>query len=310
MDCINDIVGVSLDQSCLPVGVNNLSKSGLYLDDTSSGRLPLKQAFWGELDIINRVVPNAVSESVRQLLMSLNNRLRPTMPPHLNLNIGYKDDWSGVIESTENKYLSLKAKSSDAIIVFKSMPEFYSTTGKENLTPKIYKGGIDVTPTSYPFRIAANEVVYVVFETTLSARNFKHVPCCSDTPPYLSFLQVASGLGDTLEFKRNDYSNGIFVNVGLECDGLSFLCDLDYKNSVFGVVFAKMVQQIARRNIAHYILTNDNLSPYLIANADELNLILEYLNEDITKMVNYLPENYNHTSCFVCNGLHRHDKLV
>ena len=95
-----------------------------------------------------------------------------------------------------------------------------------------------------------------------------------------------------------------------DCDGFQFMQNLDYTKSPFGIVFAKLVQQIARKNIGYWIMTNENISAYSNAKDEELRSILEYLSGDIQTMISYLPENYDHSDCYRCNGVYKDEILI
>jgi len=176
-------------------------------------------------------------------------------------------------------------------------------------TGDIYMNGVVQT---FPIHIKLEDTIYLAYEGA-APKDFKHSGCCGKVVGYIPYLWVGSGTAESLNdvsFLENNYSQGFEVNATFDCDPLEFLCSVDFKKHTFGIVYAKLVQQIARHNIAYWILTDDKISPYSMVKEEELNIIMQYLSNDIDIMLNYLPENLNMNDCYICNGVYTHDFLI
>jgi hypothetical protein len=113
-----------------------------------------------------------------------------------------------------------------------------------------------------------------------------------------------------LEFLSSNYCQGIEIKGVLDCDGFKFIDELNYQTNVFGIVYAKLVQQIARYNIGYWIMTNNKVTPYAMVKEEELTTVMEYLKQDIDTMLKFLPENYDHSDCYVCSGMYKSEILI
>jgi hypothetical protein len=148
-------------------------------------------------------------------------------------------------------------------------------------------------------------------------RDFQHTACCGRVRKHTSYVAVGSGTVEGLVFPSNRdllpesvYNNGIELTGTFDCDAFSFLCNLDFQRTSFGQVFAKLVQQIARKNIAYWLLTNNKKTAYSTCSEQDVRDILVYLIDDIETMIKWLPENYDYSDCYRCNGIAKGEIII
>jgi hypothetical protein len=316
-----NIVGISKNPTiCVPN--ESESKSGLYLDDTSKGRIPLKQAFWCDMDDLDRVIPEATEQVIKDLRVVIHKRLVKRFMNQKSF-IGFKDDFTGGLQSVGNiKYICLMQKQIRGSVITLRDIKIYTEGGQiDKSLLKIYKGGTLLTDVTYPKFIQFDEPIFIAYDSASRPLNFKHTGCCGKEVTYQSYAYVGSGsfnadfddnveMASGLKWYNNDYSQGIYLDVEFDCDPLIDLCNTDFVRSPFGIVFAKLVQQTARLNIISYMLTNDKVTAYIDAKSEDLEIVTEYLNEDIKTMLNYLPENYSMSDCYTCNGIYKNEILI
>ena len=316
-----NIIGISKNPTiCVPN--LSVSKSGLYLDDTSKGRIPLKQAFWNDNDTINRVIPEATEQAIKDLRVKISQRLVKRFM-NQNSQIGWKDDFTGPLATVGNtRFLCIMPKNvRGGIITLKSIKVF-TEAGQVNVSDiRIYKDQTLQTGVEFPLYLQFDEPIYIVYQSTSLPLNFMHTACCGKYISYNNYAYIGSGafnatvnnnseIQSGLKWLNNDYTHGIYVDCDFDCDALIDLCKVDFEKSPFGIVFAKLVQQTARLNIISYMLTNDKVTAYIDAKNEDLEVITEYLNKDIETMLNYLPEAYNMSDCYSCNGIYKNEILI
>ena len=302
-----------------------MSKSGLWVDDTSPGNLPLKQAFWGDYDKLDRLIPDAIKEAVKQVRIESDNRLTKRYHQFFSI-IGFKDTFTGTYNATSSgfRYIRLKPKAINGGLVTIKGVEIWLQNGKYSGAIKIIQNEIEVYsgPVSALDPLTLNFVDGDIFisypvEVGNPPRNFTHSACCGRTPTYTGYINVSSGIlaseslaVSSLNFQSVNECQGIEVKANFDCDGFQFLCELDFERSTFGIVFAKLVQQITRLAIGYYILSSDKVTAYSMVKDEEIRTIIEYLIGDINKMVKYLPENYDHSDCYRCTGVYKGEIII
>lgn len=323
LDCLTNIIGVTEDATCLP-GASTASKSGLFLNDNSAGRLPVKQVFWSNIAEVNKVVPNAVKDAINALRITTEKRLQRTRVPILS-TIGNKGTYTNALTSSGAgyRYMVIKPKSTMGPIININQVNIYLWGGVYTGDYMIYKGEEKIFDTAdsdtLPLTgVVFDENVYIIYQvasdtTNNKPRDMKHTGCCGYVPTYDGYSYVGSGeVTDlaNLDWSNSDYSQGIEAKVTFDCDGFQFLCDFDFVNNAFGIVFAKLVQQIGRRNMLLYALANDQMTAYMLSREEELMVIKEYLDKDIDDMLKFLPENYDYSDCFRCNGMAKGEIII
>jgi hypothetical protein len=316
-----NIIGISKNPNfCVPNESESIS--GLYLDDTSKGRIPLKQGFWADNETLDRVIPEATEQVIKDLRISIHKRLVKRMHNQRSY-VGFKDDFTGGLSTVGNtRYLCLMPRNVRGATVSIRDIKVFTEGGQINKSlVKIYKGETLLTGVTYPLFIEFNEPIFIVYQSTSLPLNFKHTGCCGKIVTYEGYTYVGSGSFNAtidneseiisgLKWYNNDYTQGIYLDVDFDCDPLIDLCNIDFVRSPFGIVFAKLVQQTARLNIISHILLNDKVTAYVDAKSEDLEVITEYLNQDIQTMLNYLPENYSMSDCYTCNGIYKNEILI
>lgn len=315
MECLNNIIGVVNEASGVDCN-NTTSLSGLFIDDTSKGRIPINAAFFTEEQILDRIIPEATTEALRRLQIACDQRLMRRYGTRQSV-IGFKNDYTGALNSSSDYYyMSIRPKVIQGGKMTITGIVVKTIDGTHTGDIIVYQNGIKYEGvaselTSLELMFSDGEI-FIAYQGA-APLNFKHTGCCGNKPTYTPYVQVGSGTAatlETMEFGYSDYANGIECTVVFDCDPFLFLCGIDFKKSTFGIVFAKLVQQIARSNIGYWIMTDDKLSAYTQTRNEELVVILEYLNEDINTMLNYLPEQLSQTDCYLCSGLQRGEILI
>jgi len=318
MECLINIVGITENVSNCPERLAWIteSKSGLFLDDTSQGRIPLSGAFFTTEQIVEQLVPNAVNEAIQKLQLACERRLVKHYGTH-TCTIGFSKDYTGSLNATDDYYyLVIKGKDIRGGLVQINKIVIHTLAGKHTGDVLIMQDGVEIyngaigSYTSKTLNIESD--IYIAYKGS-APLNFKHKGCCGNYPQYQGYVYVGSGTAATTDdfvYVESEYSNGIELNVTFDCYPWAFLCNLDFKQSTFGVVFAKLVQQIARANVGYYIMTDDKISGYSQVREEELKIILEYLAADIKSMLDYLPENLSQTDCYICNGVYKNEILI
>jgi hypothetical protein len=193
----------------------------------------------------------------------------------------------------------------------------YTQNGKHTGNVLVLRDGVELynglIGNFEPLNIDFEENIYISYQGD-RPRNFKHSGCCGKTGTYRGWVEIGSGtaaLTSDFEYTLNNYSNGIELDITFDCNAFGdVFCDLDFKNSGFGYAFASLVQLIARKNLAYYILTNDKLTSYLLVHRDDIMNIINYLTSEIERTLNYLPQAYAGSDCYICNGLYKGQILV
>ena len=319
MECLSEIIGIiKTPTTALPNVTNSLS--GLWLEDTSAGRVPVKAAMYNDTELIESLIPDAITEALTQLRIYTDRNLLK-MYSNVHSTIGFSKDYTNYLEQSAGHYfLYLQPRNIKGSIIRIKKIVVHTSAGKHTGDIKLHKGSKELY--SGPIgefeaqTLSLDDTIYISYQGD-KPLDFEHTGCCGSTPTHNGYVTVGSGVVDTItELPRNNdlpisnYCHGIEVDVTFDCDAFSFLCGTDFVRSTFGVVFAKLVQQIARKNIIYWMQTNNKVSAYATCKADVLNNIMEYLIDDIETMLNYLPENYDHSDCYNCNGIYKGEILI
>ncbi|MFZ1786716.1 MAG: hypothetical protein WAT92_00330 [Saprospiraceae bacterium] len=317
-DCLQNIIGlIGVDNDCLPELDVNESLSGLYVDDTTAGHIPLKASFWTDYDRIDRIIPDAINEAVKQTRQTIDKRLTRNFRTH-NAKIGYKDDYTNFIQATDGYYmLSIMPKKINGGIIRINTIDIWTINGKHTGNLHVVQDGEATTTTSLNWQAKnyhSESNIYIMYQGD-RPRDFLHNGCCGKGSTYSGWARVGGGILASMndaEFLESNYCYGVELNVTFDCNGFSesMFDSLDYQNSNFGYAFASLVQLIARKNIAYNVLTSDVITPYLITSIDEVKGIITYLTAEIEITLNYLKESYGHSDCYRCNGIYKGEILI
>ena len=317
-DCLANIVGILGDENeCLPDINLEESLSGLYLDDTTAGHIPLKASFWTDYDRIERIIPDAINEAIKQTRQRIDLKLTRNFRTH-NTKIGFKDDFTNYLPATDGYYmLSICPKKINGGTIRINSVDIWTIGGKHTGSFHVVQDGEATTKTSSTWEAKnyhSESNIYVMYQGD-RPRDFLHSGCCGKGSGYSGWVTVGSGVIATMndaEFIESNYCQGIELNVTFDCNGFSesMFCNIDYTNSNFGYAFASLVQLIARKNIAYNVLTSDVVTPYLITSIEEVKGIITYLTNEIEITLNYLKESYGHSDCYRCNGMYKGEILI
>lgn len=309
MDCLKHIVGVSPDSTCCIDGTESLS--GFYLTDKDEGFVPVNQGLYSVKDInstLSKLIENAATEAMMECYKYFNKYLRAKYNDFYH-TIGNVSHYTDILPSTSGWYfMAIKplVKRGGYMDIEKITIKHQNGYHAGNIKildfnkTVIWEGLIGSMPKQ---AIQLKEVFYVAYQSTYAPVNFKHIFCCGYSPLHSNYIKIGSGTSATINdiaFKENDYCQGIAIDCGFRCDGFYSLCNIDFKNTRFGVSFAHAVKQIARKNFAYWLMTNDIVTPYVMVNNEELVSIIEFLRTDIEKQMKYLPSVYNLSDCFLC----------
>lgn len=317
-DCLCNIVGIlGADNECLPEIDVVESLSGLYVDDTTAGHIPLKASFWTDYDRIDRIVPDATQEAIKQVKQIIDKKLTRNYRTH-NTKIGYKDDYTNFLPATDGYYMmSIRPRKINGGTIRINSVDIWTINGKHTGSFYVVQDGIPTTRTSASWEAKnyhSESNIYIMYQGD-RPRDFAHSGCCGNGATYTGWADVGGGILESMndaEFLESSYCHGIELNVTFDCNGFSesMFCSLDYENSNFGYGFASLVQLIARKNIAYNVLTSDVITPYLITSQEEVKGIIPYLTNEIELTLIYLKESYGHSDCYRCNGMYKGEILI
>ena len=317
-DCLQNLVGlIGAENPCLPDLEISESSSGLYVDDTTAGHIPLKASFWTDYDRIDRILPDAIQEAVKQTKQVIDKKLVKNFRTH-NSRIGFKDDYTGFLQATDGYYMmSICPKKINGGVIRINNVDIYTQSGKFTGSFHVVQDGIPTTKTSLTWESKnyhSESNIYIMYQGD-RPKDFLHSGCCGNTPTYTGWIKVGGGIINSMndaEFLTSNYCHGIELNITFDCNGFSesMWCNIDFDNSNFGYAFASLIQMIARKNIAYNVLTSDVVTPYLITSREEVQTIISYLTSEIDITLNYLKESYGHSDCYRCNGIYKGEILI
>lgn len=318
MDCLSNIIGI-IETPTVELPNVTTSDSGLWLEDTTTGRIPVEAAFYNNTDVIDNIIPEAINEAVKELRKYSEDRLLRVYST-VSSTIGFARDWSTFLAADAGYYyIWLDPKLRKGGIFTLNEINIHTENGLHTGQIEIYRGeeviysGLQSAFTS--MTIELTDTIFIAYQGD-RPRDFKHSACCGRARTHMNYVSVGSGTVSSLVFPGlnnlpiSDYCNGIEVKGVFDCDAFSFLCGFNYTRTSFGQVFAKLVQQIARKNIAYWLLTNNKLTAYSTCKKEEINTILEYLIDDIETMLLWLPENYDYSDCYRCNGIAKGEIII
>ena len=315
MECLNNIVGlVTEDNECLDIEFVE-SDSGLYLDDTTAGRIPLKHSFYANTDIYNNIIPDAVKEAIRMLRVKSERHLARNFRNH-QTGIGFHDDYTGYISEAPYYYMAIYPRKIKGGIIRINTVTIYTQSGKHAGNFTVVQDGVATTATTAtwePKNYNTDEIIYLYYAGA-RPRNFAHTGCCGRSPGYKGWADIGGGTVSSLanlEWKDSSLAHGFKLDVTFDCDGFNeeVLCNLDFQTD-WGQSFAWLVQCLGRKNIGFNILTNDSITQYLIASREDVADTIEYLNKQIEVTTTYLLSTYNHSDCFRCRGISKGSKVI
>jgi len=320
MDCLQNIIGI-IETPTAELPNITTSDSGLWLEDTSTGRVPVKAAFYNDSARITSIIPDAIKEALKGLMISSDNVMSRIYTQN-HSTIGFINDWTGYLTSNEGFYYQwINPKNIKGGLITIKEITIYTDMGTHIGQIDVYKGTsvlyTGLQSSFVPITTDLNEPIFIAYKGD-APRDFAHTACCGRFPTHSGYVSIGGGTVDALvnlptndqDFPISNYCYGIEVKCTFDCDPWSFLCGLDYTRTSFGVVFSKLVQQIARKNIIYWLLTNNKQNSYSICKEEDLRGILVFLTQDIEEMLEYLPENYDHSDCYRCEGIYKSEIYI
>lgn len=318
MDCINEIVGISKNGcDCLDIEAAD-SLSGLFLDDLTEGRIPLTETFFdcSDSDItsfLGRVIVDAKNETLERLSLALEEYFIKRGDDAVFDIPAKKNNHSGALASANYYVSTIRPKMPNLSIRFAAL-SVNLLSGSFSGNIKIIQDGNtlhDNTPANLVNKvIPLNGDTHFVYQSVNPPANHK-VRCCSTRYRSDALFEIGGGGFDAeedIEFKSSDYLYGIFYKGLVKCDPYSFLCDFDF-TSGWGLVFAKTVQLIARRNLCAYILDSGKVTTYTTTNQERITDLMLWLEGQINDRLKFMPTKYTYSDCY-CNARHIQSQII
>jgi hypothetical protein len=308
--CYNKIIGITeTANNCFN---SSESLSGFYLDDMDEGYIPVIQGFYNNKEIIDssllKLIENATKEVIRESHMFFDKYLVKKYMQQVT-SIGNINNYTNVTDAKNVRFLWINPKIQNGGFIVVNKIQIKLQNGNYLGNVKIINEQLNLVDDLnineiVNYKLPLNKTYYFVYESLIPPLNFNHLACCGQVNKWDKYFGVGSGSFDNdyqnLTPIKNDLCQGIYIDCTLDCDPFLSLCNVDFKNTNFGISFSHAVKQTARKNFAYWLLTNDKVSPYTMINRDELVGVIDYLKKDIEENLKYLPTVYNITDCYLC----------
>jgi len=321
MECLDNIIGLSLNGcDCIELNPSDTSLSGLYLDDSSEGRLPLSATIFdcsdqAEVDFLNRLIPDAVKELNGLLYMEFEKQLVRKYKDY-NFKLPKKLSYSNQLPATSGWYYACykpKVIRGNNMII-KSI-SIKGHTGNIKVIDEFGEILFDDVIAAYSELILPMDRTYFIAYQSAKRPNDIKYKCgsCNGREQYENFMSVGGGIVDdldNLEFTESEYPYGIQIDCFLECDALGPLCDLNFETNPWAHTYAVTVLNIARKNLASWLVSSGQITNYITTNGDEIPVLIELYNKNIQERVNFLPKAYNLTDCYQCGYISKGQIII
>lgn len=311
MECLNNVIGLSKNGcDCVELNASEESLSGLYLDDTTEGRLPLSATIFDCSDndtvsFLERLIPNAVNELNNLLYMEFENQLVRKYKDY-NFKLPKKLSYSNQLPATTGWYFACyKPKVIRGNYMRIKSVSIKGFTGTIKLFDEF--GDVYFEDSIGAFeeqKLLLDRTYFIAYQSTTRPNDIKYkCGSCNSSEQYENFLRAGGGIIDDLDnidFTTSEYSYGIQIDCHLECDALAPLCDLDYTNNPWAHTYAFTVLNIARKNLAAWLVSSGQITNYITTQGEEIPALIELYNQNINERVKFLPKAYNLTDCYQC----------
>lgn len=313
MDCLNTIIGISRNgYDCLDIDAGT-SLSGLYLDDTNFGRIPLGAGVFDCSNedfnqFVNRLIPDSVKEVNRLLYMQLE---RTQVPKYRDTpyKLPRKEDYSKLLPATDGYYyMCIKPRYfAGSIMRIKSL-RVPNTTGTIKILDEYGTEYFSDVQTEFePIYLTLDRDYFIAYQSETRPRNIKYrCRCGSDNLSWKNYVYLGGGTADTLDdlvFREDDYSQGVIIEGIFSCDPFAPLCDLDFENNNWARVYANAVLLTAKKNLAGWLLSSGQITNYITTNGDELPELIGYFNTQLETRIKFMAEMYSLTDCYSCGSI-------
>lgn len=321
MDCLANIIGLSVTGcDCVELNPSDESLSGLYLDDTTEGRLPLSATIFDCSDndavtFLNRLVPDAVSELNNLLYMEFEKQLVRKYKDY-NFKLPRKLSYSSQLAATSGYYFACyKPKVIRGNNMTIKTVSIKGHTGNIKLIDEFDEILFDDVIAAWSeITLPMDRTYFIAYQSSTRPNDIKYkCGSCSSSEQYENFMTAGGGIVDdlaNLEFTTSEYSYGIQIDAHLDCDPLAPLCDLDYLTNGWGRVYAYAVLNIARKNLAAWLVSSGQITNYITTNGEELPILIELYNKNIQERIKFLPAAYNLTDCYQCGYISKGQILI
>lgn len=311
MECLNNVIGLSASGcDCIDLDSSDESLSGLYLDDTTEGRLPLNATIFDCSDqdavtFLNRLIPNAVKELNGLLYMEFEKQLVRKYKDY-NFKLPRKLSYSSQLAATDGYYFACyKPKVIRGNNITIKTISIKGHTGNIQLIDEFDEVLFnDDIGEWVSMTLPMDKVYFIAYQSATRPNDIKYkCGSCSSSEQYENFMYVGGGIIEdlaNLEFTSSEYSYGIQIDAHLDCDPLAPLCNLDFVNNPWAHTYAFTILNIARKNLASWLVSSGQITNYITTNGEEIPALIELYNNKINDRVKFLPAAYNLTDCYQC----------
>jgi len=319
MECLDNIVGLSKNGcDCIDLGVGEDSLSGLYLDDSNMGRLPLSASIFdcSDNDVVSflgRLIPDSVKELNGLLYMEMEKNLVSNYRTY-NFKAPKKESYSTLLAATAGYYfMAIKPKTVRGTILTLKTISVPVTTGDilliDEFGTTLYEG---IQTAFEETDLVLDREYYIAYQSATRPKDYKY-KCCGQVPQWNNFIYLGGGIVTDLadlEYLPSEYSHGVIITGVAKCDSFAPLCDVDFENDPWGHSYAMAVLYIGRKNLAAWLLSSGQITNYITTNGEEIPALIDYCLREIEKRVKFLPQAYNLTDCYQCGYLSKGEILI
>lgn len=304
--CENIIGLTRQEDNCLGIEYTQ-SKSGLYLDDTTEGRLPLSPSFFLDRnDDIAAFLKQVIADSFTETKDILYQEIATNYFMEKSSNFVCPKRMNGNSRLSAGTWYFMAIKPYyrrggyiriDKVVIetassFKIIDESLET---------LYDGTIN---DFQPMTLQMDQCYFIAYQSESRPYNHKYV-CCNKQPEWLRYMKGGGGsvsdLAD-LEWKQSEYSHGVQIHGYGSCDPLWNLCDLDFKTDGYARVFARLLLMVTRKNLAEWMVNSDLVSPYILTNREDIQALITYYNAEIKDRREFLPTVNHNSDCYQCGA--------
>jgi hypothetical protein len=319
MDCLNNIIGLSKDPcDCFEIDATT-SLSGLFLDDTTMGRLPLSAAAFDCSDpnfnaYLNRLRTDAVTETIDLLYKEMTNQLIQKVRDTV-VNLPTKQSYSGLLPMQTYHYIRIQPKAYRGLYLHISKLAIPNHDTSTNVIIKDDSNTLffdDLLSNFTPMKLLLDRNYIIMYEPLTAPKNYK-MKCCGNSYPFEQYLYISGGstTDQNVINKFDQYSHNIEMTAVISCDPFRFLCDIDFENNRWGRVFATTVLLVARKNMLAWIMNSGLITNYLTTqDPEQLNGLMNYYIDEIADRLKFLPSKYDYSDCYICGGSFKRSIII
>jgi hypothetical protein len=306
-----NIIGITRNKiGCLDIGYTQ-SKSGLYLDDTGEGRIPLNPAFFGSNDesiksFLETIIADAYGEVMDMLYLQAKEAYVQNIHA-TQFKVPKKRDWNSRLKAGNYYYMAIRpfirrgAYVTIKKITIEDATDFMIIDSEGET---VYSGSV---ANFNEYKMQMDQDYFIVYQSETRPRNYKY-KCCGNAPLYTNFFKTGGGIVESLDdlvFKESEYSHGILLECYGSCDPFHYVCNIDFANDGWGRLFARILQNVCRLNLANWIINSNVVTPYLLTNKDDILALIEYYGQQIEKRKIAIPALNHYSDCYSCSTIQK-----